>query len=106
MEKKELIIVADYAQDVTFTLHELCEICHLSPEDIQTFIEYDIIHPIDTRGDEWMFDIAHLQRLRTAIRLQRDLEVNLAGVGLVLELLDEMEQLRAQAALFEKHYLK
>ena len=106
MDKKELIIVADYSQDITITLQELCDICHLSPDDIQTFVEYDIIRPRDSRGQEWMFDMAHLQRVQMAMRLQRDLEVNLAGVGLVLTLLDEMEQLRAKAELLERHYLK
>jgi chaperone modulatory protein CbpM len=37
-----------------------------------------------------------LRRARIAVRLERDLELNLAGVALALDLLEELEQLRQQ----------
>ncbi len=42
----------------------------------------------------WRFGGASLHRAHAALRLQRDLEINLAGVALALELLDEIESLR------------
>jgi chaperone modulatory protein CbpM len=35
-----------------------------------------------------------LRRARLALRLERDLEINLAGVALALELMEELEYLR------------
>ena len=37
-------------------------------------------------------------RARTALRLQRDLEINLPGVALALELLEELDRLRRELA--------
>ncbi|MBT9477058.1 MAG: MerR family transcriptional regulator, partial [Polaromonas sp.] len=43
----------------------------------------------------------HLQRARVALRLQTDLDVNLAGAALALELLDELDELRARVQRLE-----
>ena len=37
-----------------------------------------------------------LRRARLAVRLERDLELNLAGVALAVELLEELAQLRRE----------
>ena len=103
MAKKELIIVADYSQQEPLTLEDLCRICNISADFIQDLVDYDIIHGAN-EIEERLFDMQELQRIQTAIRLQRDLEVNLPGVALALELLEELEELRAQMDLIRKHY--
>ncbi|MNY74035.1 chaperone-modulator protein CbpM [compost metagenome] len=65
-------------------------------------LEYEIIQPQNPTEEQWNFDIKQLQRLKTAIRLQRDLEVNLAGVALVLDLLEEMERLKSRTIFLEQ----
>jgi chaperone modulatory protein CbpM len=44
----------------------------------------------------WRFSGGTVVRVRSALRLQRDLGVNLAGIGLALDLMEELEGLRAQ----------
>jgi chaperone modulatory protein CbpM len=104
MTKEELVIIADYSDESSVTLQELCEISHLSLQQINDLVEYGIIHPYDETSDEWMFNIAQLVRIKRALRLQQDLEINLAGLAVVLDLLDELEALRARIGLIEKHY--
>ena len=43
---------------------------------------------------QWQFSGTALPRARKAMRLQRGFGVNLAGVALVLNLMNEIEQLR------------
>jgi len=43
---------------------------------------------------EWRFSGTALRRTRLALRLERDLELNLAGVALALDLMEEVERLR------------
>lgn len=105
MSKKELIFSVDYIES-TFSLDELCEICEVTPGFIEDLIAYEIIYPANRSEGEWIFDMVQLQRLKTALRLQRDLEMNFAGVAVVLDLLDEIDQLRAKADLLEKYILK
>ena len=45
---------------------------------------------------EWRFGGEELTRVRRIRRLQRDFEANLQAVGAMLELIDEIDRLRAQ----------
>lgn len=103
---KEIIIIADYTEEIVLTPEQLCEIFGIEIVLIRDLVAYDILVPSGRTTEEWLFDMAQLKRLRTALRLQRDLELNLAGVALVLHMLEEMEKLRAQTALLNQHLLK
>jgi len=104
MKKHELLIIADYSQETSLTLNELCEVCQISSDYIHDLIEYEIIHPRDKQQEEWVFELAELKRIKTTLRLQRDLDVNLAGAVVVLDLLEELEELRAQLEFMQKHF--
>ena len=106
MVKKEVIIIADYTNTEPLTLDEFCEACSISNDFIQALIEHDIVHPIGEQPNQWQFELEEVQRVKTAQRLQRDLEVNMAGIALVLDLLDELDELRAHAQLIERHYTR
>jgi len=103
---KQLIIITEYADEPSFSLEELSEKCGVSNEFIQTLIEYEIIHPIDFSKKPWRFDITQLQQVKSALRLQHDLGVNIAGIALVMDLLREREDLLAMAKLLEKHFFR
>lgn len=96
------MIIADYSQDSPLTLSELCEICNVSMDVVNELIAYEIIHPKHSSQNQVVFELIDLLRVKTALRLQRDLEINLAGVVIVLNLLDELEKLRKQAEFFER----
>ena len=106
MVKHEIMIIADYSQSSEISLRELSEIAGLSLDELTVWMSYDIIRPAFIANDEYYFTLAELQRLKTALRLQRDLELNLAGIALVLELLAEVQDLREQNALLERHILQ
>ncbi len=46
--------------------------------------------------ETWYFSVDCVQRLRTARRLQRDLHINVAGVAVILDLLDQVRSLEAK----------
>lgn len=52
------------------------------------------MEPENLSTPDWRFDSRALKRLQKTIHLQRDLRVNLAGAALVLDLLEEVEELR------------
>jgi chaperone modulatory protein CbpM len=106
MTKKDLVILADYSEESLLTFAELCEVCNITADFMNDLIEFEIIHPEGQTPDAWEFDLEELMRIKRAIRLQRDLEVNLPGIVIVLDLLEEMEKLRIKAELLEKHFLK
>ena len=82
------------------SLEEASRTCAVQTDYIIELIEEGVIAPV--AGDEissWRFTGTQMRRVRVAWRLQRDLGVNLAGAALALQLLDELETLRAQASL-------
>src|SRR5579862_4597598 len=102
MTKKEIVIIADYSQQQPLTLTDLCLTCHVTTDFIYDLIEYEIIYPQAREEEDWLFDLSQLQRLKTVLRLQNDLELNLAGAALVLELLDRINDLESKVELLER----
>lgn len=90
-------VLTGYVLDetVTLTLTELSGVCRVREEQIIELVEEGIIEPA-IRHQGWVFPSTQLRRIGRAVRLQRDLEINAAGVALALDLLDEIEELRAR----------
>ena len=84
------------------TLVELCELCALHAEAIQAMVDEGILEPSSGTIDYGRYPRRSMKRVRVTLRLQQDLGVNLAGAALALELLDEIEKLRARLRLFDE----
>lgn len=81
----------------TFTLQELCERGDVHAEFVIKLVSYGVIAPVqEVEIRHWAFDPAALARLRKAQRLQRDLDINLPGLAMSLELLDDVRTLRRE----------
>ncbi len=78
------------------TLTEVCRVCGVKTEFIVELVEEGVLAPVGHEPQRWRFTSVHLRRVRVASHLQRDLGVNLAGAALALELLEEIETLRAR----------
>jgi chaperone modulatory protein CbpM len=76
------------------TLPDICALCGVNAEIIHEMVEEGIITPEGRSALEWQFTSIAIKRVQTAMRLQRDLHVNLPGCALALDLLDELEELR------------
>ena len=83
-------------EEAPLTLAELTRACAAHAELIMELVEEGVLAPIGSEPHHWRFTGAHLRRARVAVHLQRDLGVNLAGAALALQLLDEIEALRAR----------
>ncbi len=83
------------------SLRDLCHACSSHADWIIDLVDEGIL---ETRGQakgQWIFTADSLQRARTAMRLQQDLDINLAGVALTLDLLDEINRLRVRLQRYE-----
>jgi len=81
---------------IELTLADLCRACAVETGFVIELVEEGVIVPVGQEPRLWRFPYAHLRRVRVASRLERDLGVNLAGAALALELLEEIEALRAR----------
>lgn len=83
-------------EDVELTLAELCRTCRLPAEQVFTLVEEGVVEPLGRDPAHWRFRGVSVRRVHCALRLERDLGVNTAGAALALELLDELEAMRAR----------
>ncbi len=82
-------------EQAELTLEELASLCSCRTEWIVELVYEGIIEPYGREPDEWRFTGLSLTRGQTATRLHRDLDVNLAGVALAIDLIDEINELQA-----------
>ena len=85
---------AIFEESGVLTVKDLSRICAVEERHIVEFVEEGVLHVVETSTTEWLFTGTALRRARLALRLERDLELNLPGVALALELLEELNQLR------------
>jgi chaperone modulatory protein CbpM len=78
------------------TLEELSWFCSVRRERIVALVDEGVLEPKGREAGEWRFAGHSLRRAARAIRLQRDFEIDVAAVALVLDLLDQIETLKAR----------
>ena len=85
-------VILDERSEVT--LDELCQACRVDQSVIMALVEEGIVEPVAGTLRPCRFSGTTLPQVVRALRLQRDLDLNLAGVAFALELIDEIESLR------------
>ena len=88
-------------EHIELSLDDLCRACASSTEWVIELVEEGALEPVGDEQSGWRFTGTSLQRAHTAMRLQRDLGINMAGIALALDLLDEIETMRARLQRLE-----
>ena len=79
---------------VELTVEDICHSCQVDNRIIVEYVEHGIVEPKSRQSDSWRFSAVVLPRIAQALRLQRDFELNSAGVALALDLLSEIDVLK------------
>jgi chaperone modulatory protein CbpM len=87
---------AIFEESTLLTVKDLSRMCAVDERHIVEFVEEGVLNVVEINTTEWHFTGAALRRTRLALRLERDLELNLPGVALALELMEELEHLRRE----------
>ena len=102
-------IICEGAQDVeiidetlSFDLQHFAQACGQSPTWILQLLEYEIL-PARPEDRIHQFFGEDISRARRAYRLQRDFEASLSAVAMMMDLLDEVQQLRKQVKHLHLH---
>jgi chaperone modulatory protein CbpM len=88
-------------EGLTVTLAELTELCGSNGRMVRLMVTEGLLRPQGQAPDDWRFDGFEVRRARRAVRLRRDLRLNLAGTALAIDLLDELESLRERLRMLE-----
>lgn len=87
-------------ETIEFTLDELGRATHTSTQWLLTLVDEGVLAPLQRapQPPDWRFSGDALRRARRAARLARDFELDLHGVALALDLLDQIERLQQRLA--------
>ena len=78
------------------SLKEISRACSSSTEWVIELVSEGVLEPVGREQEQWRFSGTSLLRARAATRLQHDLDINVAGVALALDLIEEIETLRTR----------
>ena len=80
-----------------FTLGDLCRVFDVHADYVIELVEVGVVEPEAGRmPSEWRFRGHAILRMRRALRLREDLSVEPAGAALALDLIEEVQALRAR----------
>lgn len=99
MSDKNIVKGFFLEESIPLTWVDVCIQCNISEEALQELLDQGLCHPSATTS----LDEHILRRIQSACRIQHDLGVNVPGVVLVMELLDELKQMRHELAILQRH---
>lgn len=97
------IVIRPYRAPVSYNEQETIAACHLDADSLHHLRAQGLIVGNDTSG-ELRYSEEEVARLRRIRRLRRDLGVNLAGVEVILRLLEHLESMQRELELERKHH--
>ena len=88
VHRYDIVLCRREAQLVT--LETLAAHAGMHPALVDRFVESGLIEPVEWVGTTLLFDAAAIARLRMIGRLRESLGINLAGIGVIVNLLDRL----------------
>ena len=82
--------------EVHMNIVELSHASRTPQELIMSWVSEGVLSPAGSSPQDWRFSGDSLRRAKTAAHLTHDLDLNVPGVALALELLDEIARLRTR----------
>lgn len=103
MAKSTMIMgmLVDDHSSVSFV--DVCEKQGISEDVLLDMLEHGLLPEVISPDRQVEFDLNMLNRIQSACRLQVDLGLNVPGVVLALELMDELEQLHSELSVLQRH---
>ena len=102
MTKLTLLQCQVVEEEVQLSLTELCQASSAERELVLQLVEHGVIKPQGDAPQAWVFTGSSLQRTRVALRLLHDLELNLPGAALAVDLLDQIAQLQRELQALQR----
>ncbi|MFQ5693467.1 MAG: heat shock protein transcriptional repressor HspR [Nitrospinota bacterium] len=79
-----------------FTIRVVAEMLNVHQQTLRLYEREGLITPHRTPGNTRMYSRQDVERLRTILNLTREMGVNLAGVQVILNLLERLEEEQAR----------
>jgi chaperone modulatory protein CbpM len=104
MNKDSLLIGVLIEETTTISFVEVCRKYNIPKELLSEMVEQGLFPNQPNEPEKITLSQKELRRIESAFRLHRDLGINLPGVALALELLEEMEKMHQELDILRKHF--
>ncbi len=89
----------------TYTISAVAELYDIHPQTLRLYEREGLLKPSRSIGNTRLYEDPDLERLEVILSLTRDLGVNLAGVEIILNMREKMDQMQREFENFFE-YLK
>ncbi|MCI0660223.1 MAG: chaperone modulator CbpM, partial [Acidobacteria bacterium] len=93
MSERHYEIVLCRSNREHITVEALAARAGLHPGLVERYVESGLLDPIEWVGSQALFDSVSVPRLQTIERLRGEIGINLAGIAVILDLLDRLHAL-------------
>lgn len=91
------------SQQPVFMIGVAARLCGIHPQTLRQYEKLGLVSPSRVGAKNRLYSEEDISRIKQIQRLTQDLGVNLAGVDIILKLLDDMEDMRAE---FEQQFIE
>jgi MerR family transcriptional regulator, heat shock protein HspR len=88
--------MAEKHDEPVYVISVAAKLCEMHPQTLRSYERMGLVRPHRADSRNRLYSENDIERLRRIQRLTRELGVNLAGVGVILDLLDKMETMRVE----------
>jgi MerR family transcriptional regulator/heat shock protein HspR len=84
----------------------VAEMYNIHPQTLRLYEREGLLVPSRTNGNTRLYGDEDLERLETILNLARDLGVNLAGIEIILNMRDRMQEMQEEMQAFVEYAQK
>ena len=83
-----------------YMISSVAEMYEIHPQTLRMYEREGLLKPSRTDGNTRLYTDEDLERLEFILNLARDLGVNIAGIGIILQMRERMEEMNRQMQSF------
>ena len=84
----------------TYTISAVAELFEIHPQTLRLYEREGLLKPSRSDGNTRLYEDSDIERLEIILSLTRDLGVNLAGVEIILNMREKMNQMQSEFERF------
>jgi len=86
-----------------YMISAVAEMYEIHPQTLRLYEREGLLKPSRTEGNTRLYTDEDLERLEFILNLARDLGVNIAGIAIILQMRERMEEMNRQMQSFVEH---
>lgn len=81
---------------------QLVEVTGITPDVMAQLAELGWLDPVKTKAENYLFTIRDVYRIQKLMRLNHDLDVNITGASIIVDLMARIEELELEVEKLQR----